>query len=147
MANLQLPNPSSPQQTVAALVAAVNADEAAATALAATVSQLSAAVAALQSPATKTIYTAAGAIAGSGRAILKAGSAAAMTLAAPASDNLSLVIVAADAFQYTVAAAATGLLSGFTKATFAGQVGNGLSLISSGGVWLTVDTPYGVALT
>jgi outer membrane murein-binding lipoprotein Lpp len=147
MGNLALTNPTEPQQTVAALVAAVLLDEAilAGTATAASVAVLSgditalnSEVAALQSAVGYTKYVAAGAIAAAaGHAVLQAGSAAHMTLANPPSDNLLLIVAAADSEAYLLTCS-SGKLSGGTTGTWVAGIGNGLILLSSGGVWLAV---------
>jgi len=104
----------------------------------------------------QTVYTAAGAIAAAnGTAVLKAGSAAAMTLAAPAAglpsaggnDGEELVIVAADAFAYTVTTPSNAINGSKHVATWTAAIGNCIRLKANNGVWLTDDTPQGVALT
>lgn len=116
------------------------------------VAMLSAAVQAIESAllgATK--YTAAGAIAiAKGAALLNAGSAAAMTLAAPTAgthDGLELTIVALDAFAYTVTAPANAINGNKHIATWTAAVGNNINLIAWNGAWYTCDTERGVALT
>ena len=106
-----------------------------------------------------TKYTAAGAIAfgngGSGVAALKAGSAAAMTLANPVvglpsaggQDGTRLTIIAEDAFAYTVTTGTNGLNSSKHVATFAAAVGDNIELIAHSGSWWQVGTPLGVTLS
>lgn len=153
MANLALTNPSGPNETVAALVAAVTLDEEqlALTATASSVATLTGEVGtlttdvtALQAAAAYAKYTAAGAIAPAGRAVLEAGSGAAMTLVNPPADNVALTIVAADAQAYTLTCS-SGKLNGGTVGTWTPAIGNSLILLSSGGVWLAVLT-NGVAI-
>jgi hypothetical protein len=121
------------------------------------VGQFSAAIKALELALyNNTVYTAAGAIApANGTAILKAGSAAAMTLAVPVAgapgaggnDGEELVIAAADAYAYTVTTPANGINGNKHIATWTAAVGNAIRLKAENGVWLTDDTPLGVALT
>jgi hypothetical protein len=159
--NLVLPNPSTPQQSLEAIITAINLDEAqlaetatagSVTALAATVATqggeittltsevatLTTEVTALDAAAAYAKYTAAGAIAPNGRAVLLAGSAAHMTLVAPAADNLLLIIAAADSEAYVVTCGTSGKLNGGTVGTFTPGIGNCLILLSSGGVWLAL---------
>lgn len=97
------------------------------------------------------VYTAAGAIAKAhGAAILKAGSAAAMTLAAPVAgtdDGLTLTIIAVDAFAYTVTTPANKLNGSLHVATWTAAIGNSIRLVAYNGGWYTAETPQGVALT
>jgi len=104
----------------------------------------------------RTKYTAAGAISiQNGTAILKAGSAAAMTLPAPIAglpgagghDGMRLAIVAEDAFAYTVTGPANSINGAKHIATWTAAVGNSIELLADNGAWLTVGTPQGVALT
>jgi hypothetical protein len=112
---------------------------------------LASAVAALETAvlgATK--YTAAGAIAiAPGKAVLQAGSAAAMTLAAPTAgthDGLELTIVALDAFAYTVTTPSNGINGSKHIATWTAAAGNALKLTAWNGVWYA-EVLNGVALT
>jgi hypothetical protein len=100
-------------------------------------------------------YTAAGAIAvQGGKAFLKAGSAAAMTLGAPVAgsqlnggnDGLSLKIVALDAYAYTVTCAANSINGNKDTATWTAAIGNALTLEAFGGVWIASGL-NGVALS
>lgn len=97
-----------------------------------------------------TKYTGAGAIAvASGKAFLQAGSAAAMTLAAPVAgtqDGLELTILALDAFAYTVTAPSNTINGSKHIATWTAAVGNGLKLTAWNGVWYA-ETLTGVALS
>lgn len=99
----------------------------------------------------RALYTAAGAIAKAhGTVILKAGSAAAMTLAAPivgTEDGLTLKIIAVDAFAYTVTTPASKINGSLHIATWTAAIGNSIELIAENGVWYNVGTPLGVALT
>lgn len=104
----------------------------------------------------RTRYTAAGAISiANGSAILQAGSAAAMTLAAPVAglpsaggnDGQRIAIIAADAFAYTVTTPTNGIDGSTHVATFAAAVGNSIELVAQNGVWYTVGTPKGVTLS
>jgi hypothetical protein len=100
-------------------------------------------------------YTAAGAIALGGKAFLKAGSAAAMTLALPLAgaqnaggqDGLRMSIVALDAYDYTVTTPADGINGADDTATFGGAAGDNIELIAFGGAWYTIGTPKGVTLS
>jgi uncharacterized protein (UPF0333 family) len=104
-------------------------------------------------------YTAAGAIAvpavGTATAFLKAGSAAAMTLAAPVTgapsaggqDGVNLTIIAEDAYAYTVTTPANGIVGSKHVATWTAAVGNSIDLVAQGGAWWPAGTPAGVALT
>jgi hypothetical protein len=98
-----------------------------------------------------TKYTAAGAIAiARGTAFLQAGSGAAMTLAAPTAstqDGLQLVIVALDAYAYTVTTPSNAINGNKHVATWTAAVGNSLNLVAYNGVWYTSDALNGVALT
>jgi hypothetical protein len=88
-------------------------------------------------------YTAAGAISVGGSAVLKAGSAAAMTLAAPIAgsqlsggqDFAEMVIFAADAYAYTVTTPTNALNGNKHIATFAAAAGNAVYLEAFNGVW------------
>ena len=99
-------------------------------------------------------YTAAGAIALGGVAYLKAGSAAAMTLAQPiagaqsagGNDGMSLKIVALDAFAYTVTTALLGFNGSTHIATWTAAISNSLTLEAFGGTWYATGLS-GVALT
>ena len=100
--------------------------------------------------------TAAGAITiTSGRVFLQAGSAAAITLAAPTAgppgaggnDGQVLSIIALDAFAYTVTTPANKINGADDTATWTAAVGNNIELVAYGGVWYTLGTPKGVALT
>jgi hypothetical protein len=100
--------------------------------------------------------TAAGAIAlQAGTVFLKAGSAAAMTLATPVSgspgsggnDGMRLSIVAGDAFAYTVTLTANKVDGADDTLTWAAAVGNNIELVAAGGIWYIVGTPRGVTLT
>lgn len=104
----------------------------------------------------RTKYTAAGALSiQNGTAILQAGSAAAMTLAAPVAglpsaggnDGQRLAIVALDAFAYTVTTPANGIDGSKHVMTWAAAIGNGIELIAQNGVWYPVGTPAGVTLS
>lgn len=92
--------------------------------------------------------TAAGAIAVKpGYVGLKAGSAAAMTLAAPTAglpgaagnDGQELLIVAEDANDYTVTTPSNGINGNKHIATFGGAVGDSIRLAAHGGVWYAVE--------
>lgn len=147
MGNLNLTNPSEPPETLKAIVTAILEDEvllanaatsASVTALASTVTTQGNEITALQGAAAYALYTVAGAIAPAGRAVLKTGTAGHMTLVAPASDNILLIIVAADAEAYLVTCGTSGKLNGGTVGTFGGAIGDSLILLSSGGVWLAL---------
>jgi hypothetical protein len=92
-----------------------------------------------------TTYTAAGAIAPTGVAVLKTGAASAMTLVAPPT-GATLTIVAADAEAYVVTTPANKINGADDTMTFAGAVGDSIQLASSGGVWYVV-AKNGVTLT
>jgi hypothetical protein len=100
-------------------------------------------------------YTAAGAITALGNALLKAGSAAAMTLAAPIAgaqtaggqDGATLTITAADAYAYTVTTPANAINGADDTATWGAAVGNNIQLIADSGVWYVFGTPRGVTLS
>ncbi len=104
-------------------------------------------------------YTAAGAIAvptvGTATAFLKAGAAAAMTLAAPVAgapsaggqDGTSLTIVAEDAYDYTVTAPSNTINGSKHVITFGGAAGDNIELVAQGGVWYQVGTPNGATLS
>ncbi|MDE2099260.1 MAG: hypothetical protein KGL39_18545 [Patescibacteria group bacterium] len=113
---------------------------------------LASAVAAMEAAllgATK--YTSAGAIAiGPGKAFLQAGSAAAMTLAAPTSgthDGMEITIVALDAFAYTVTTPSNAINGSKHVATWTAAIGNSIKLIAYNGVWYSDETALGVALS
>lgn len=99
-------------------------------------------------------YTAAGAIAPGGVALLKTGAASAMTLAAPIAgspalggqDGYVLKIVALDAEAYVVTAPANAINGNKVTATFGGAVGDSIELVAFGGVWYTSGTALGVSL-
>ena len=81
---------------------------------------------------------AAGAVPVTGGAyVITAGSAQALTLAAPLADGITITIKSATAFAHTLTA--TGLLQTGTAAvnvaTFAAFAGAGLTLVSFGGKW------------
>lgn len=103
-----------------------------------------------------TKYTAAGAISlANGTAVLKAGSAAAMTLAAPTAglpsaggnDGQRLTIVALDAYAYTVTTPSNAINGSKHIGTFAGAVGDSIELVAYNGVWYVVGTQNGVTLS
>jgi hypothetical protein len=103
-----------------------------------------------------TAYTAAGAITlGNGKAILKAGSAAAMTLAAPVAglpsaggnDGQEIVIISDDAYAYTVTTPSNKINGAKHVATWTAAIGNSLRLVAYNGVWLTADPVNGVTLS
>jgi len=106
-----------------------------------------------------TKYTAAGAIAfgngGSGIVVLKAGSAAAMTLAAPTAglpsaggqDGTRLVICAEDAYAYTVTTPSNSINGSKHIATFGAAVGDNIELFAHNGSWWQMGTPLGVTLS
>jgi hypothetical protein len=97
----------------------------------------------------QTVYSADGAIAvtHSHMAIVTKGSAAAMTLAAPANDGIELIIMAGSAFAHVVTA--TDLIedgvTGGAKDTYttAAFIGSGATLVSYGGKWLLVSKNLG----
>ena len=99
-------------------------------------------------------YTAAGAITPGGKAYLKAGSAAAMTLALPiagaqlngGNDGMVTKIIAQDAYAYTVTTPANGINGNKDTATWTAAVGNTLTLEAFGGEWYATGL-QGVALT
>ncbi|HLI64133.1 MAG TPA: hypothetical protein VKV05_12095 [Terriglobales bacterium] len=100
-------------------------------------------------------YTAAGAIAEKqGVVCLKAGAAAAMTLAAPTAGNPAaggddgkrLLILAEDAFAYTVTTPAGAINGTLHIATWTAGAGNSIELVAFGGVWYATNLT-GVALT
>ena len=91
-------------------------------------------IAALQSATSPVTYTAAGLITPTGIAILKAGSAAAMTVAVPPA-GASLTIIAADAWAYTVTTTANKINGNADKITFGGAVGDSIQLSSDAGIW------------
>lgn len=100
------------------------------------------------------VYTAVGAIVPYGTAILVAGSAAAMTLAAPVAgakpagqDGNILTIVAADAFAYTVTTPANGYKGSLHIATWSAAIGNNIDLVAYNGTWYPVGTPLAVAFS
>lgn len=100
--------------------------------------------------------TAAGAIsvANGGQVLLKAGSAAAMTLAVPTAglpsaggqDGTELLIVALDAEAYTVTTPANGINGNKHIATFGGAVADAIRLVAYNGAWYAVEL-NGVTLT
>ena len=99
-------------------------------------------------------YTAAGAVTPQGTAVLQAGSAAAMTLAAPTAgpqpagqDGVQLDLIAADAFAYTVTTPANAIHGSKHVMTWTAGIGNSITLIASNGVWYNVGTPNGVAIS
>lgn len=113
---------------------------------------LAAAVAALEAALLGTTkYTAAGAVAiAPGTVVLQAGSAAAMTLAAPTvgtHDGVEMSFIALDAFAYTLTTPASAINGAKHIATWTAAIGNAIKLRAFNGVWYTVDTPLGVALT
>lgn len=100
--------------------------------------------------------TAAGAIAvKGGKVFLKATAAAAMTLANPVAgsrasggqDGLSIVIMALDAYAYTVTTAANKINGADDTATWAAAIGNNIELVAYNGAWYVVGTPKGVTLS
>jgi hypothetical protein len=144
MGNLALTNPTESQHTVAALVTAVLLDEAAAATTQGNVSTLQGQVSTLQTQATAAAnatgcvkYASAGAIAPYGTAVLKTGTAGAMTLVAPPA-GATLTIVAADAHAYTVTTPTDAINGTDDTATFGGAVGDSIQLASESGVWITV---------
>lgn len=105
---------------------------------------LTAAILAIDARGTIQEPAAAGAIAvAGGRVLLKAGSAAAMTLAAPAAglpsaggqDGLDFLIISTDAYAYTVTTAANGINGNKHIATFGGAAGDSVRLVAYNGVW------------
>ena len=84
-----------------------------------------------------TPYTAAGAIAPTGVAVLKTGAASAMTLVAPPA-GATLTIVAADAEAYVVTTPANKINGADDTMTFAGAVGDSIQLASYNGIWYVV---------
>jgi len=102
------------------------------------------------------VKTAAAAITSTiGKVILKAGSAAAITLPLPIAgqpsaggqDGQEMTVIAADAYAYTVTTPANGINGTKHIATWAAAVGNSVKLVAYNGVWLTDDPPNGVTLS
>ena len=89
-------------------------------------------------------YTQAGAIALGGKAFLKTGAASAFTLAAPlpgsqlngGNDGMTMKIIALDAEAYVITAAANSINGNKDTATFAGAIGDAITLEAFGGVWV-----------
>jgi len=89
------------------------------------------------------LYAKAGAIVPGGKAFLKAGKVAAMTLAQPAagsqidngSDGATMKIIALDAFRYTVQTAPKGINGEADLVTFGGDVGDSITFDAFGGGW------------
>ena len=102
-------------------------------------------ITALQKATSVVTYTAAGAISPTGIAVLKAGSAAAMTLVVPPT-GANLTIVAADAHAYTVTTSANKVNGNSDTLTWTAAVGNSITLVGSGGIWY-VALNTGVALS
>ena len=142
MGNLSnlLTNPDSQNGVQAALVTAVLLDETSAAANQAQVNGLLAAGAGHK-------YTALGAIAPKGIAVLQTGAGSAMTLAPPAADYDSLTILSADGESYTVTAAANSINGAKDTLTFGGAIGDSISLVGFGGKWIVSGTPSGVTLS
>jgi hypothetical protein len=96
-------------------------------------------------------YTAAGAIALGGKALLLAGSAAAMTLAQPVAgaqnaggnDGMVMEITALDAYAYTVTTSADGINGTGDTLTASAAVGDTVNLVAYGGVWYIRKTTTG----
>ena len=96
-------------------------------------------------------YTAAGAIALGGVALLKTGAASAMTLAQPLAgaqsasgqDFMRMRIVALDAHAYTVTTSADGINGTGDTLTCAGAVGDTVDLIAFNGLWYIMITTTG----
>lgn len=96
-------------------------------------------------------YTAAGAIALGGTALLKAGTAAAMTLAQPiagaqsasGNDGMRMRIVALDGEAYTVTTAADGINGTDDTLTSAAGVGDTVELVAFNGIWYVSKTTTG----
>jgi len=91
-----------------------------------------------------TVYTADGAIAvESGVAVIEKTSAAAMTLAAPTVDGVTITIVAGTSFAHVVTgtnlfwAGETG--GPFNKITTAAFIGSAATVVSRNGLWLVVS--------
>ena len=92
MGNLVLNNPSEPPETLKAIITAINGDEALLASQGSTGTANGVAITALQNAAGYALYTAALAVAPIGHAILKTGTAGAMTLVNPAiGDSLILL--------------------------------------------------------
>jgi hypothetical protein len=91
----------------------------------------------------------------SGRVFLHTGTAGAITLAAPTAglpaaggnDGQVVSIVALDAQAYTVTTPANKINGNADTATWTAAMGNNIELTAFGGVWYTLGTPKGVALT
>jgi|GEM_PF-4450207 hypothetical protein len=100
------------------------------------------------------LYTEAGAIAPGGKAYLKAGKAAAMTLGQPApgpqiengSDGATMKIIAIDAFRYTVKTGVKGINGEVDLVTFGGKIGESITFDAFDGLWY-VSASTGVALS
>jgi hypothetical protein len=129
-----------PGDLAKALTTAVLEDEATQTPVNTQVASLAAAAASQK-------YTAVGAIAPKGLAVLKTGAASAMTLAAPAADFDELTIVSADGEAYTVTTAANLINGADDTLTFGGAIGDSISLAGLGGKWIVNGTPSGVTLS
>ena len=104
-----------------------------------------ASVAAFQASIATTVYTSAGSIAPTGTAVLKTGTAGAMTLVVPPG-GATLSIVAADAHAYVVTTPANAISGADDTITFNGSAGSYIQLSSSAGVW-TVVSSNGVTLS
>lgn len=104
-----------------------------------------ASVAAYQSQLSVVTYTSAGAIAPSGTALLKTGTAGAMTLVIPPA-GATLLIEAIDAEAYVVTTPLLAINGTNHIMTFAAAAGNFVQLSSSAGVWSVVSS-VGVTLS